>query len=55
MNRQRLINWVEELDEEQLRYALLHCVEHLIDSEDVCFPDDYKSPYWESTGEHLEE
>ena len=53
MKRQRIVDWACSLSQEQLRMALIHVTEKLIESEDVRFWDDDDAPYWDFNGEPL--
>lgn len=52
---ERLQNWNNALDEEQKNRILLEMVNYAIDSEYVNFYDDSDAPYFDATGERLDE
>lgn len=55
MHRQkRLQNWIDGLDQVQLKNITLVLVEHAIDSEFIRFWDDTNSPYFNCSGETLD-
>ena len=55
MKREHLLNWVEGLTKEELRYVCMSTVSYLIETEDVHLPNDIEySPYWDTNGERLE-
>jgi hypothetical protein len=52
--RERLKNWIETLDSEQIKDLLVECIDELIDAQTVNFYDDTKVPYWDGNGERLD-
>ena len=56
MNRQeRLQKWINTLDNEQKNRILLEIVDYAIDSEYVNFWEDSEAPYFDATGDRLDE
>ena len=53
--RERLISWIKTLDRETIDKVLLNCIEELIMSEVVCFYETTDVPYYDTTGERLDE
>lgn len=55
MNRQeRLIKWIDTLDNEQKNRIILDLVSYAIDSDYVRFWDDSSVPYFDGDGETLD-
>jgi hypothetical protein len=52
--KEKLQNWISEMDRTQLEKILLLTVEELIEFEEVRFSDNYSSPYWTANGESLD-
>lgn len=56
MNRaERLQNWIETLSIPQRSTILLEMIDYAIDSEYVRFWEDSESPYFDATGNRLED
>jgi hypothetical protein len=51
---ERLQEWVETLNEEQLKKIVLELVDEAISSEYVNFYEESKVPYYDATGETLD-
>lgn len=52
---ERLQNWINTLDNEQKNRILLEIVDYAIDSEYVNFWEDSEAPYFDATGDRLDE
>lgn len=56
MNRtERLQDWIDTLDSVQKSRIILEILDYAIDSEYVNFYDDSKAPYFDATGDRLDE
>lgn len=53
--RERLNNWIETLSIVQRSRILLELLDYAIDSEYVNFYDDSEAPYFDATGDRLDE
>lgn len=51
---ERLKNWIETLDEVQLKNIVLALTEFAIDSEEVSFYETTLKPYYSNSGENLD-
>lgn len=52
--RERLADWVDDLNIIQMKTLIIELVEHGVNStEDFRFWDDSLAPYWECTGDPL--
>jgi len=49
-----LKEWIETLNESQLKEIVLETVTFCIDAEEVSFDNEEKYPYWSNTGERLD-
>lgn len=55
MKRQRIVDYVENLNIEQLRFICVHAIEFMVDAEYVSYSEDSECFYWDNTGDNIEE
>jgi len=49
----KIEEWINDLDEDQLRHISISMLRELIEVESIHFPDDYEVPYWDESGDDL--
>jgi hypothetical protein len=54
MPKNRLQIWADSLSKEKAKEILVELTEKLIESEDIRFSEDNKSPYWEACGDNID-
>ena len=51
---ERLKNWIDTLNPEQMKKVILELTDFAIDAEEVSFWTDTTAPYWSNSGENLD-
>ena len=52
---ERIREWIDTLDAYKIKDILTECIMELIYTDTVVFYDDTEVPYWDATGDRLDE
>lgn len=50
----RLKEWINTLPEDKVKEIAVICIDGMIDSDYIHFPEGYKVPYWDNDGENID-